>query len=346
MEFPAPHCIVEIGGRRFDSYEGENLISANVNLTTDRSGEGVVELYDPKFAVIDNFLAGGVKSLISNFYFSWSKNVGKPFFLGNLARAEWNEQITTLRFHDNSTKMKQEKKNRYHKKKTDLQILKELAKRNGLEFVVKSCLPESQPFESLMQSGKTDWDFALKIAAQSGLLLYVGDNTLFAVEAGTSKLEKPAATLEFEKDFTLLRGFGLSYKLPKNPKGRINKVTVRTRGKDGKALVVTAGDGEGGISDLINKDLPSVSVARATQAAKARIGKRKEYAFEHNIKTLPSFQTRINLRDTITLAGMGAFYSGDYFVTEISYLFEAGKLTCEMNVGNELKSLKSKPKGK
>lgn len=347
MDFSSPHCIVEIDGHRFDSWNGKSVMSASVNLTTDRSGEGVVDLYDPNFKIIDGLFANGVKSANALFYFGWGKDVGKPFFLGNLARVEWNDNITTFRFHDNSIKMKQERKTLYHKKKTDLQILKDLAIRNGLKFDSKNRLPESQPFESLMQAGKTDWEFALKVAAESGLLLYVRENTLYAVEAGTTKNELSSATLNFEKDFTLLRGFGLSYKLPKNPKGRIKKATVRVRGKNDKALVTTVGDEEGGVSDLIiNKDLPSVSVARAAQTAKARIGKRKEYAFEHSLKTLPSFQKRINLRDVITLAGMGKFFSGDYFVTEVTYQFEPGHLICEMNVGNELKSLKPKPKTK
>jgi hypothetical protein len=44
--------------------------------------------------------------------------------------------------------------------------------------------------------------------------------TLFAVEAGTTKLENSAAILDFARDFTLLRGFNLSYKMPDIKKAR------------------------------------------------------------------------------------------------------------------------------
>lgn len=337
MEFLAPHCIVEIDGKQFDSWRGENLISSAVDLTTDKTGEGSVELFDPDYKLIDKFLAGGVKTLQARFYYGWTINPGNPLFTGNLARVEWSNQISTLRFHDKSSKMKQEKKTRYHKKKSDLQILRKLAEDNGLRFSIKSQIGESQMIDSWMQAGKTDWEFALKVASRAGLRLYVRGDTLFAVDAGTTTLNDPSATLNFDKDFTLLRGFNLSYKLPENKKGRPHTTTVRGRGKNDRQLKGAAHAGESGTTDIVvHEDLPQPSVSLATRRATGKTNKRREYAFEHQIRTLPSFRQIIEVRNTITLAGMGKFFSGDYLVTDIRYNFRAGQLIAEMTVGRDI----------
>lgn len=340
MDVTAPHCIVEIDGQRFDSWRGEDLISSSVDLTTDKTGEGSVEIYDPGFKVIDKFLAGGIKALQARFWYGWAKDLGNSLFVGKLARVEWGDGVATLRFHDHSAKMKKEKKTRYHKKKSDIQILKNLAEDNELKFVLKvKELADGQPLDSLMQSGKTDWEMALKIAERAGLRLYVRGDTLFAIEAGTTKLEKSAATLNFAKDFTLLRGFNVSYKLPENKKGRPQRTEVRARGKGGKRLtgIKEIGEGNAGTQDLIvREDLPKATVSLANRRASGKTGRQREYAFENQLKSLPSFQTIIELRNTLTLAGMGKFFSGNYVVTDIRYNFRPGQLTSEITVGRDL----------
>lgn len=354
MNSLTPYCIVEIDGRRYDSRKGANVISAEVNQTTDKTGEGVLDLYDPDFQIIDRIFADGIKSVNAFFWLGWviekqplvDINLGLPIFTGLLARTEWSERVTTLRFHDRSLKMKQQTKTRYFRKKSDIQILKQLAADNGLKFEITSQIGESQPFDSLVQTGKTDWQFALKIAKESGLALYVKGDTLYAVTAGTIKPNgetPPPIILNAEKDFELLRGFGLSYKLPKNPKARPQKITVKGRKKDGKLLkgvVNTNTDDEGTTDLIVRQDLPRQTVSIAERKGKGVINKRREYAFEHHLKTLPSFQKRLALRDVVTLAGMGKFYSGEYIVTDIRYEFSAGILVCEMTVGSDKSGLK------
>ena len=337
MEALAPRCIVEINGTRFDSWRGENLISSSVDLTTDKTGEGSIELFDPDYKIIDSLLADGVKPLEAKFYYGWSVNPGNPLFTGSLARVEWSNQALTLSFHDKSSKMKQAKKTRYHKRKTDIQILRKLAEDNGLEFSTKSQIGESQIIDSWMQAGKTDWEFALKVASRAGLRLYVQDNTLFAVEAGTTTLNEPSAMLNFEKDFTLLRGFNLSYKLPENKKGRPHRTTVRGRGKNDRQLKGEAHAGTSGTTDIVvHEDLPQASVSLATRRATGKTSKRREYAFEHQIRTLSSFRQIIEVRKTLTLAGMGKFFSGNYVVTDIRHSFRAGDLNSEITVGRDI----------
>lgn len=331
-----PHCIVVINNKTFNSWKGENLISAEVNLTTDKSGEGVIEPFDPNFNIIDGIFNNGLKAVSAAFYFGWEMDLGQPYFTGILARTEWNDNITTLRFHDRSIKMKQGRKTRYHKKKSDYQILKDIAAEHDLKFEVKSSFPESEKFDSLMQTS-TDWEFAKKIASESGLNLYVKNNTLYAVEAGKTKPDEIVSILKYESDYGVLRGFGLSYKLPENPKTRPKAVEVRGRGKHGKRLTGKIITNQRGRTDVHYRDSRRHSTSSLHRKAKGKLGKKREYAFNHNLKTLPSFRRIINLRDTVKLTGIGAFYSGNYIVTEISYLFSSGSLICELTVGTDKK---------
>lgn len=337
MDTSAPHCIVEIENRRFDSWRGEDLIAASIELTTDKTGEGSVEIYDPGFKIIDKIMTSGANAPQARFWLGWKKDLGASLFIGKLARVEWSDQITTLRFHDLSSKMKQKQKTRYHKEKTDIQLLKKLAQDNELKFLLKGNITDGQPIESLMQSGITDWQLALKTAERAGLRLYVRGDTLFAVEAGTTKNELSSATLNLAKDFTLLRGFSLSYKLPENKKGRYKKTEVRARTKDGKRLTGTKDIGTTGTENLIvREDLPKPTVALANRRAGGKSKRQREYAFEHHLRTLPGFEKIIELRNTITLGGMGEFFGGDYIVTDIRYEFRPGQLTSEMTVGRDI----------
>lgn len=338
MDVLSPHSIVEIENRRFDSWRGEDLISSSVELTTDKTGEGCVELYDPAFKIIDGFLSSGVKALEARFWFGWEKDLGASLFIGRLARVEWNDSIATLRFHDHSSKMKQTKKTRYFKKKSDLQILKNLAEDNDLKFSLKGNITDGSPIESFPQTGKTDWDTALKIAERAGLRLYVRGNVLFAVEAGTTKTENSSATLQLAKDFTLLRGFNLSYKLPQNKKGRSRTTEVRARAKNGKRLVGKNDTGalEGTENLIVREDLPQPSVSLANRRAGGKSKRQREYAFEHQLQTLPDFKKIVELRNTLTLAGMGKFFSGNYVVTDVRYDFRPGRLISEITVGRDI----------
>lgn len=346
MDILSPHCIVVIEKRRFDSWEGKSLISASVNITADRSGEGILRLYDPDYKIIDSLLGNGISTLTAKFYFGWgmSLTADRVYFLGNLVQTEWDNNITTLRFHDNSLKMKQEMKTRYHKKKTDLQILRSIATEHGLKFEVPPSFPESHPFVSLVQM-TTDWRFALSIAKRAGLVLYVGDETLYATEAGITQ-NKPSIPMINGKDFQILRGLGLTYKLPKHPKSRIKKMEVRGQSGNSKRLAVSEGTGDDGISRIDFSETPSFSLSNASRQAKAIVRRQREHTFEHTIKTLFSFRKIISIRDVVHLANVGKFYSGKYFVSSVDYTFEAGKLYCELKVAGDVVSLAPKPKEK
>jgi phage protein D len=335
IEYLAPLAIVTVAGRRFDSWQEEGLIAASVELTTDKTGEGVVEIFDPEFKIIDSL--GAKAPLPGSFTFGW-KDMGEAnIFNGQLARAEWSNDTTRLRFHDFSAKMKQEKKSRYHKKETVIQILTKLAADSGLGFELRvKDFTDSEPFDAVLQGARTDWQKALQIAHKAGLRLFVRNNTLFAVQAGTVKTGAHAGTLEFRKDIKLLRGFQLSYKVPENKKGKHKQTEYRGRREGGKRLTGDHKPAPIGTTDLVvGEDLLKHSVRWAKTRAKAKSDRRREFAFEHHLQTLAEFRRLIQLRDTVTLAGMGGFYSNEYVVTNIRYNFRAGQLISEITVGRD-----------
>jgi phage protein D len=334
-EYLAPYASVIVNGRRFDSWLEEDLIAASVDLTTDKTGEGTVEIFDPNFKYLDSL--GCDKPIPGNFTFGWKEMGEARVFGGQLARVEWRDDVTILRFHDASVAMKQIKKGRYHVKKTDVQMLNTFAADNGLGFELRVAdFQESEPFDAVMQAARTDWQKALHIAHKSGLRLFVEGGTLVAVQAGTVKTGRNAGTLEFKKDFKLLRGFQLGYKVPENKKGK-HKLT-EYRGRKAAAERLT-GDHKvppiGTIDLVVGEDLLKHSTRWAKTRAKAKADRRREFAYEHQIKTLAEFRRLIRLRDTVTLLGIGGFFSNEYIVTDIRYDFRAGSLTSELTVGRD-----------
>lgn len=334
-------CIVEIDGYRYDSWEKDGLITeATVELTSDKSGEATIAMLDPKFAFTDRHLApDGLRRAQGRFWmgFGSEQQMGEPLFKGQLARTEYGDDIATFRFHDKSSDMRKEKKARYHNRMTYLQILRKLATENGLQFVGPEGADEGEVFDSVMQDGKTDWEFARKIARKAGLKLYVRGDTLFAQEMNRTGEE--VATLNYAEDFVILRGFGLAYKLPENRRGRPRRVEFRGRGRDEKRLTGAAEGGTRGTTGLVIKeDLPKHTARAANSRAKAIRESKREHAFEHHVTVLPSFGGRqILLGQTLKLMGLGEFYSGKYLVTEARYNFRPGELTLELMLGRDIK---------
>jgi hypothetical protein len=338
-KFNAPHAIVTIGGRAFDSFLEDGVISADILLRTDETSEATVGLYDPEYKLVDRFGAGA--PLPGSFWLGWGKKDGALIFTGNLDRVEWgNNHTATFHFLDASHQMKQEHKGRYHVKKTDYQILRKLATDNGLKFELKTSLPESEPFDAVMQAGRTDWQKALQIAHKAGLRLYIGADggTLVAVEAGTTQFASGNTTLIKNVDFEILRGYQLTYRLPNNKKARPYIVEARGRKENAERITGQDKNGSFGRIELFVKEDPRKhSTAYLAKRAKSSIIRQREFAFQNRITTLPSFQKLIHLRDKVTLLGVGGLFSGEYITTEVNYEFAAGKLTCEMELGADKK---------
>ena len=65
-----PHAIIEIDGRRYDSWEREGLIvEATVELTSDKSSEATISMLDPAFKFTDRHLASdGLRRATGRFW--------------------------------------------------------------------------------------------------------------------------------------------------------------------------------------------------------------------------------------------------------------------------------------
>lgn len=337
MDVITPHCQINFAGTVLDSWQDDSyLVGASIDLASDKSGEATFSVVDPNFEFLDRFLTAS-KRLSAKFWLGWGRELGNEFFDGVLIGVSHSGGISEFRFHDKSVNLKGQKKARYHKKKSDIQILRELAAENDLQFSLNSKQSESEKFDDLVQRGKTDWEFAKEVAARAGLRLYVRGNTLFAVDAGTTQVFDAVQTLAFGRDFEILQGFSLNYKLPESRKGRPKKTVVRGRSAGAAQLSAETVTGERGTADiLISDDLPKHTLALAEKQAKAATNKRREYAFEHQLRTLPSMRVRLDVRNTVTLAEMGKFFSGNYIVTDIRYEFAPGALTAEMTVGRDI----------
>ena len=348
-----PHAVIELlevstvstGGKnktvekavaRLDSWRNTSLIiSVSVELATDKSGEAIIELSDPDYKFIDQLISGkDVKPLLARFWLGFGNELklGNSLFKGKLVRVEHNVNNSTLRFHDMSVKMKQHKKVRYHHNMTDIALLKRLATEDELEFVAPDNYAEKELAPTVLQYG-TNWQFARKIAAESGLRLHTQDSTLFAKEAAATDKGKVAATIT-SLDAVLLRSNRFSYKLPEHKRGRHRRVEVRGRGRDATRLTGVEESGERGRSEVVvHKDLRRHSTQHAKNKARGIRQSKREHAFECGVRLMPTNkENRINLRETVELQGFGGLFSGQYLVDKVSYDYRAGELSCELNL--------------
>jgi hypothetical protein len=207
----------------------------SVDLTTDKTSEATITITDDEFAFTDQHLTSdGLKYLKAQFWMGFGRALGAPLIEGTLVEAESDGAMATFRFHDQSNKMKQEKKSRYHNRASYLSILRKLATEHGLEFVGPDQADEGEVHEALVQLSETDWEFARRMARRGGLRIWVSGDTLFAKEAG--RVGSPTATLAFRQDFRLLAGTHFSHKLPEHPHGRPRSVEMHLRGRSGSRL--------------------------------------------------------------------------------------------------------------
>lgn len=334
-----PHGRVEIESTRYDTWRDKGLVTGiSVELCTDKSAEAVITIVDEEFKWTDRHVSpSGMQQLKAVFWLGFGEKLGLPLFKGTLARCEHDGTIASFHFHDASTRMKQERKVRYHNKQSVLQILKKLAADNGLSFSGPEAGADTDIYDSLIQKGETDWAFARRIASRAGYVMWVSDENLFVQEAGNKGTS--VAALKYHTHFEMLHGSSFSYKLPENKRGRSRRTSVHGRARDDRKLSGEEAAGARGTTHVIvNEDLPKHSMKEATRRAKGHSQKKREHAFEHEIRSLPDFRKRIGCRETITLEGLGAFYSGDYIVDSIRYEYAPGALTQEMRVFRDIKT--------
>ncbi len=341
-----PHAIVEVNGFRWDSWLHPRLFQrVSVDLSTGEASEAVWECFDPDFRMLDHYSkANEIPMAVVRVWLGLGDGeMGEPVFKGLLARVERGQKNTAFRAYDMGFKMRIEKKTGY-RKGDDVEIISELAKRNGLMFegpdegtrptvvldpkhVAKH--PRRHKHRSLPQDAQTDWEHAVECARASGLVLFVRGDTLFAKAAAVTAPDgQEKVTLIYKQDFNILNQFDLVYKTPENRGGRPRSVHVRVRGRGGRRLFGAAeGSTRGQKQVSLKTDLPENIQSTATRRARAKRDLQREHAYTVSIKTISSLpKVRPDVRDTVRLKNLGLLFSGKYLADKVSHEFAPGRL--------------------
>lgn len=342
-----PHAIIEISRPGFtdgqglviwDSWQQTGLFKeVSVELPTNQSAEARWTFFDPKFRLINSFCdANGIPMTTIRVFIGYGAELGEPIFKGVLAQIERGDDSTSFIAFDMGFKMKLVKKAGYKNKKDDLAILKDLATRNGLKFEGPDRPLKLEPHKAMMQDEQTDWEHAMERARDSGLVLFVRQDTLFAKYP--AKTGDAVLRLENRKDFVMQNGFDFIYRTPENLDGRPRKVVVRRRGKGGKRVEGASDTAARGQENVIlRRDGSGKNKAHLTKRAQAQKELEREHAFEGHLScVLPPDGTQLDVRNTISVEGISKLFSGKYICDTVAYKFAPGILNLDLNLYRDI----------
>ncbi len=334
-----PHAIVTINGKIFDSWENKELFKrVDVELPTNQTAEARWEFFDPKFRLIDSFAnPAGISTTVMQVYLGYGKNLGEPVFEGLLAQIERGQSATTFIAFDMGFKMKRIKKAGYKNKMTDLQILKLLAERNSLEFEGPETDLKLEPHKAMMQDEQTDWEHAMERARDAGLVLFVRRNKLYAKYPAI--VGKPVLTFTNRMDFVLTSNFDFIYRTPENQDGRPRIVKARRRGKAGKRV-----EGQSDVTSdkrenvILKRDVTRATKSKLSRRAQAQKDLEREHAFKGHLECVfPPNGERLDVRNTISVQGIGKLFSNEYICDTVNYYYAPGKLGLNLSLYRDSK---------
>lgn len=318
----------------YDSWDAPRLFkSVEVELTTNAQSQAVWKIFDPKLRVINFFTTNNaVETFVFRVYLGFGYDLGEPVFKGILANVERDQSDTTFTIFDMGFKMKQFKKAGYHNKKNDLDILKLLAERNELLFSPPDKPKKLEPYRAVTQDEQTDWEHALERARESGLVLFVRQDTLFA--RYPAQLAKPKLILQNRKA-DLFSDFEFVFRTPENQNVRPRIVKFRGRGKGGKRLEGKSSVNDKGTEPIsIKRDIAGrVSKSKLSARAQAQKDLEREHAFEGRV-TLPFIypDVRLDVRDTVGIENIGNLFSQPYLCDTVKYTFGAGRMELSLDL--------------
>jgi hypothetical protein len=222
-------AIVAGASATYDSVTHESFFAGvSVELTTDKASEAEWTVVDEGLSFLDSYTNDdGVLPCAASIYLGYSEELGEPVFEGLLAAVEHTDGLTTLCFYDRSLRMKLEDKTEPHTG-SDLDVMRKLVERNGLNFVPADSSIKGLPLKAKMQDGATDYEFFTSLARDAGLVSYVRGHTLFV--ARPARVSDPVLTLK-RRDVFALKGEHLRYEMPENVDGSPASVEVRARGR-------------------------------------------------------------------------------------------------------------------
>ena len=345
-----PHAIVEItrpdksdgqGLVIYDSWQQKSLFeNVKVELTTNESSMSEISFFDPNFKIIDSYCdKDGIPQAITRVFMGYGQDLGEPIFKGLLAYVERGQTNTVFTAFDMGFKMKLEKRAGYKNKKDDLKVIGELTKRNGLKFEGPEKPKKLEPNNALMQDEQTDWQWAMERARDSGLVLFVRGDTLFAKYP--AKVGEPKLTVANRLDFVLKRDFDFVHRTPEGKEGRPKIVKYRGRGKGGKRVEGESTEANRGREDIVlKKDIPGkANKKKLSKRAIAQKELEREHAFEgHLICSVPvDNKSKIDVRQTVDVREMGKLFSGKYITDAVTYDFSPGRMEMILDLYRDIK---------
>jgi hypothetical protein len=345
---PNPHAIVEIDGGngavQYDSWEHKRLFeNVEIQLVTNETSQATWSFFDPKYRVIDAFAAASPVPLSPvRVFMGYGADLGQPLFKGLLGMVERDQKMTKFTAYDMGFKMKLEKKAGYKSKADDIAIIKALAERNGLKFEGPENPLKLEPHKSMMQDEQTDWEHVLERAKDAGLVIFVRQDTLFAKYP--AKVTRPVLTLHnsssgAQPDTIFKRGWNFEFHTPESRDGKAKVVKHRGRGKGGKQLEGQSDVANRGHETLVLKrDAPGEHTKqKLSRRAQAQKDLEREHSFQGHVEVLfPTDGERLDVRNTVMVAGIGKLFSGKYISDRVTYSFGPGKLDLDLEVYRDI----------
>lgn len=326
-----PRARVEIAGRQFDSFINKSFFArVGINLTTGEASQATLTVKDEKYAFVDSYAESDGPALVEGFFWlGYGERIGAARFEGVLAAIEHGDGLGTLVFYDRSFQMMQVQLTEYHKG-LDIDVLRKLAERNGLKFEGPDGEFKGLPLKSKKQEAMNDWDFAMQLAEEMGLVLFVRGKTLYAKRP--ARTGNPVVTFG-RRDAMVLHSTDFRYKLPENVEGRPRRVEVRGRGRGGKRLSGYSDEsGRGTTRIVVNKSVKELSKSEAARRAQAQKDLQREPAFSCRIRSLLQVDVQVDVRQTVELINRGKLFSGKYLADVVDHNFSPGSLTTDYDL--------------
>lgn len=348
-----PHAIVKIerpgsDGQSlviYDSWITKRLIKEiSVELTTNASSEGRVTVFDKDFRVIDAF-SNYAGTAVITIYLGYGQDLGEPIFKGILAQFERGESDTTLVAYDMAYVMKKYKTSGYKNKKDDIAIIRELVTdpRNSTPDgnLLRFDGPESlglEPYNAMTRDQRTDWEFMMERARAAGLVIFVRQDTVYARKPARTLGQRPALKIRNRYHFFLSRNWDFVHRAPENLDAKPKVVTVKRRGKGGKAIAGSSGESTNGREEtIIKRDSPAPTKAKLSKRAQAQKELDREHVFEGRIQMqLPPNRIRVDYGNIVDVQGVGNLFSNMYVCRTISYRFQKGRLGLELDIYRDI----------
>ncbi len=334
---------IKIAGAELSEEQQNRIESVEIDLSIDLPGMFVIDLFDPALDDLnaDKYKIGDAISIGMEVDRSEGDTSQGALITGEITAVEpifdaMGPTVVRLRGYDKSHRLHRIQKSRTFTQSTDSEIVKMLASEAGLGVEADST---SVTHEHVYQFNQTDFDFIRERARRVGFVFFAKDDKLIFKKPGTVGTDGPE----------LAAGDQLQRFLPRlSSAGQHTTVQVRgwdrmeKRAIEGSAGSPTfnyrAGSQKNGgstarafqASELIVHGFPVTTTSEATTIAHSLLDER-EASFlqgEGTCRGDPAIKPGVRLK----LTGLGASFTGKYFVTRATHRYSRNGYTTEIAV--------------